>query len=170
MNASFNPFHLVSTYGAFGSITRPPYEIVVEGTGDDVIAPSTHWLEYEFKGKPTDVSRCPPLIAPYHLRLDWLMWFAAMDDYRNNPWFFHFMAKLLENDKDTLGLIKTNPFPNGAPKWVKAELFEYHFTTPDQRRRTGNWWTRSYTREYLPAMSLTRSNLKSVLQGQGWQD
>jgi hypothetical protein len=170
MNASFNPFHLVSTYGAFGSITRPRYEIVVQGTSDEVITPSTRWLEYEFKGKPTDVSRCPPQVAPYHLRLDWLMWFAAMDDYRNYPWFFHFMAKLLENDRDTLSLIKTNPFPNQPPKWVKAELFEYHFTTPDQRRQSGNWWVRTYTRQYLAAISLNGTNLKSILRDQGWRD
>src|SRR5436189_6159190 len=32
MNFSFDPFHLVNTYGAFGSVTKERYEIVIEGT------------------------------------------------------------------------------------------------------------------------------------------
>src|SRR6267378_1422851 len=78
MNASFDPFHIVGTYGAFGSVTKERYEVVIEGTADPVLTPETVWREYEFKGKPTDVRRLPPQVAPYDLRLDWLMWFAAM--------------------------------------------------------------------------------------------
>src|SRR5205814_6985247 len=76
MNTSFNPFHLVGTYGAFGSITRQRFEVIVEGTDEAVLTPATKWREYEFKGKPGDTRRMPSQIAPYHLRLDWLMWFA----------------------------------------------------------------------------------------------
>jgi hypothetical protein len=156
MNTSFNSFHLVGTYGAFGSITRPRYEVVVEGTSDSVITPATRWREYEFKGKPTDLRRCPPLIAPYHLRLDWLMWFAAMDSYRNNPWFVSLMAKLLQDDKDVLSLLRTNPFAGKRPAYVRAELYEYHFTTPAERKAGGDWWKRSYAGQYFPAISLDR--------------
>jgi hypothetical protein len=156
MNTSFNSFHLVGTYGAFGSITRPRYEVVVEGTADSVITPATQWREYEFKGKPTALGRCPPLIAPYHLRLDWLMWFAAMDNYHNNPWLVSLIAKLLEDDKDVLSLLRTNPFRGRPPKYVRAELYEYHFTTPADRRASGDWWKRSYAGRYFPAISLDR--------------
>src|SRR5947207_4228735 len=62
MNTSFEPLHLVNTYGAFGSITRTRYEIVIEGSDDQ-----STWREYEFKGKPGDPSRPAPQIAPYHL-------------------------------------------------------------------------------------------------------
>jgi len=82
MNASFEPLHLVNTYGAFGSITRERYEIVIEGTADENLGDGTVWREYEFKGKPGDPARRPPLVAPYHLRLDWLMWFEAMHHRR----------------------------------------------------------------------------------------
>ena len=70
MNYSWNRFHLVNAYGAFGSITKQRYEIVIEGSNDE-----QEWREYEFRAKPVDVKRGPPQIAPYHLRLDWLMWF-----------------------------------------------------------------------------------------------
>src|SRR5207253_8185130 len=82
MNTSFNSLHLVGTYGAFGSITRPRYEVIVEGTNEGVITSRTKWREYEFKAKPGDLRRMPPQIAPYHFRLDWLMWFAAMGSYQ----------------------------------------------------------------------------------------
>ena len=98
MNTSFNPLHLVGTYGAFGSITRTRYEVVVEGTDDRYPTSATQWREYEFRGKPNATGRMPPQIAPYHLRLDWLMWFAAMGSYSEHPWFVHFVGKLLEGD------------------------------------------------------------------------
>ena len=168
MNRSYNPLHLVGTYGAFGSITRPRYEVVVEGTNEAVLLPSTKWREYEFKGKPGDPSRSPPQIAPYHLRLDWLMWFAALSGYGQHPWFVHFLAKLLEGDASTLGLLRTNPFPNSPPRYVRAALYEYHFTTPDERKRTGLWWDRQLVAAYFPPVSLQTSSFRDYLERMGW--
>lgn len=168
MNTSFNSFHLVGTNGAFGSITRPRYEVIVEGTDDVVITPATQWREYQFKAKPGDVSYRPPQIAPYHLRLDWLMWFAAMSSYQDYPWFVNFVAKLLEGDPDVLSLLRVNPFPQKPPRYVRAELYEYHFTTPEQRKLTGAWWTRSFSGSYFPAISLDTPGFKRILKNQGW--
>ena len=78
MNRSYNRFHLVNTYGAFGRVTRTRYEIVLEGTDDSIISQATHWQEYGFKAKPGDPRRRPPQVAPYHLRLDWAMWFLPL--------------------------------------------------------------------------------------------
>jgi hypothetical protein len=153
MNYSYNPLHLVNTYGAFGGITRLRFEIVVEGA-DGEIEPTTEWKEYEFKGKPGGTRRTPPQIAPYHLRLDWLMWFAAMRPNDIPVWFVNFVAKLLEGDSATLSLLKTNPFPQGPPQYIRAMLYEYRFTTPEERRETGEWWSRTLAGTYLPASSL----------------
>jgi hypothetical protein len=147
MNESFNPFHLVGTYGAFGSITRVRDEIIVEGSDDQ-----STWLAYEFKGKPGDPSKMPPQIAPYHLRLDWMMWFAAMSDYRENPWFTRFLQKLLEGDADTLSLLRSNPFPQHPPRYIRAQLYEYRFTDAATRKQTGAWWTRKLLGPYCPVV------------------
>lgn len=168
MNTVYNRWHLVGTYGAFGSITRPRYEVIVEGTADRVITQSTEWREYEFKAKPGATWRIPPQIAPYHLRLDWLMWFAAFSSYPQHPWFVNFMAKLLEDDRAVLSLLRTNPFPDAAPRFVRASLFEYHFTTPEERRRTGQWWKREYVQPYFPAVSLDNAEFRGILERQGW--
>lgn len=168
MNTSFNSFHLVGTYGAFGSITRPRYEIVVEGTDDAVILPTTQWREYEFKGKPGDLNYMPHQIAPYHLRLDWLMWFAAMSTYQNYPWFVNFVAKLLQGDPAVLRLLRKNPFPGKPPRYIRALQYEYHFTTPEEHRQTGAWWKRSLTGLYFPVVSLDNPGFIQVLQSQGW--
>lgn len=154
MNVSFEPLHLVNTYGAFGTITRPRYEVIVEGTDDPVLAEATRWREYEFIGKPGDVSRTPPQIAPYHLRLDWLMWFAAFSPPSQNPWFISFLEKLLEGDKAVFALLRYNPFPDAPPKFVRALLYEYHFTTPEERNRTGAIWNRKLIELYFPPVSL----------------
>ena len=154
MNFSFNPLHLVNTYGAFGSITRVRQEIVIEGTDAAAIAGATAWREYEFKGKPGDPARTPPQIAPYHLRLDWLMWFAAMSSPSDHPWFTALLVKLLEGDAATLGLLKTNPFPDRPPRYVRALLYEYRFTSREERSRTGRWWTRELLGEYYSPVML----------------
>ncbi len=168
MNATYNPFHLVGTYGAFGSITRTRYEVVIEGTEEPALTPATVWREYEFKGKPGDPARRPTQIAPYHLRIDWLMWFAAMDTYEQHPWFVHLVEKLLQGDTDTLSLLRANPFPEKPPRWTRAELFEYHFTTPDEKRKTGQWWNRRWVGEYFPPVSLEMPAFRRFLEQVGW--
>jgi hypothetical protein len=168
MNTSFNSFHLVGTYGAFGSITRPRYEVVVEGADDQVVTSATEWREYQFKGKPGDVTYRPPQIAPYHLRLDWLMWFAAMSNYQDYPWFVNFIAKLLEGDPGVLSLLRLNPFPKAPPRYIRAQLYEYHFTSPEQRKQTRAWWRRTLVSQYFPAISLDDPGFRQILESQGW--
>jgi hypothetical protein len=168
MNTSYDPLHLVNTYGAFGSITRPRYEVIVEGTDAAVIGPETPWKEYEFKGKPGDVRRRPPQIAPYHLRLDWLMWFCGFTPYSYEPWFVNFTAKLLKNEKNTLSLMAGNPFPDRPPRFVHALRYEYRFTTAAERKETGAWWKRELRGEYFPVVSLGDPAFRSVLEQEGW--
>jgi lipase maturation factor len=153
MNYSFDPLHIVGTYGAFGSITKERYEVVIEGT-DQPVATASAWREYEFKGKPGDVRRRPPQIAPYHLRLDWLMWFAAMSSPTYHSWFVPLAGKLLEGDRATLRLLARDPFPDRPPRFVRARLYLYRFTTPRERQATGAWWHRELVGDYLPAVTL----------------
>jgi hypothetical protein len=148
MNASFDPLHLVNTYGAFGSITRKRREIVIEGCDDLRPSAESAWRAYEFKAKPGEPSRRPPQIAPYHLRLDWLMWFAALSPRYADDWFEPFLDRLLRNDADTLKLLRANPFPDEPPQWVRARLYDYRFTTHDERRATGEWWHRTEIGDY----------------------
>src|SRR5438105_14951753 len=154
MNASFDPFHIVGTYGAFGSVTKERFEIVIEGTADPVLTSDTVWREYEFKGKPGDLKRRPPQVAPYHLRLDWLMWFAAMSSPMYHEWFVPLLAKLLGGDRPTLRLLRPNPFSGHPPRFVRALLYLYRFTTPKEHRETGAWWHRELVGDYVPPVSL----------------
>src|SRR5262245_13464150 len=154
MNSSFEPLHLVNTYGAFGSVTRERNEIVIEGTDEERITAETVWREYEFNGKPGDTSRRPPQVAPYHLRLDWLMWFAAMSDPAQHRWFYALVEKLLEGDAATAGLLRTNPFPDRPPRYVRAVYYAYRFTTPGEHRATGRWWNRERLGEYVGPIRL----------------
>ncbi len=149
MNTSYEALHLVNSYGAFGSITRVRREIVIEGTADAVTGPGTTWQAYEFHGKPGDVRRVPRQFAPYHLRLDWLMWFAALSPAYARSWFVPLVARLLENDRDTLRLLRTNPFPDLPPARIRARVFRYRFTTWQELRETGAWWHRTEEREFL---------------------
>ncbi|MGW1255494.1 lipase maturation factor family protein [Streptomyces sp. NPDC002513] len=155
MNRSFDPLHLVNTYGAFGSVSRTRYEVVVEGTADAVPREDSDWREYEFKGKPGDPRRWPRQYAPYHLRLDWLMWFAALSPAYAGSWFGGLVEGLLENDRDTLRLLRRSPFPQDAPpRYVRAGLYRYRYTTWRELRETGACWQRTYVREYLPPTRL----------------
>jgi hypothetical protein len=168
MNTSFTSLHLVNTYGAFGSITKERFEIVIEGTDDAVVTATTKWTAYEFKGKPGDPGRMPPQIAPYHLRLDWLMWFAAMPSYYFDPWYIHLLQRLLQGDPATLALLKSNPFPDKPPRLIRSSYYRYRYTTPEERRQTGMWWHRELTGSYFPTVSLTDPQFRQILQQLGY--
>jgi lipase maturation factor len=154
MNASFDPLRLVNTYGAFGAITRVRREVVLEGTDDPNPGPDTVWREYQFKAKPGDPRRRPRQVAPYHLRLDWLLWFAAMSPPSAHPWMVTLITRLLEGDPATVALLGPDPFGDQPPALVRARLYRYRFTTPAERRQTGAWWSRELVGEYLPPLRL----------------
>jgi len=167
MNASFEPLHLVNTYGAFGSIGRTRDEVIVEGSGDPAMLDGS-WRAYEFKGKPGDPFRMPPQIAPYQLRLDWQMWFAAMSGYAEEPWFVNFAAKLLQGDRAVLSLLRVNPFANTPPRFIRARLYHYRFSTVSERRKTGAWWQRELAGEWFPPVSLETPGFRRILEDQNW--
>jgi Lipase maturation factor len=155
MNASFDPLRLVNTYGAFGAVTRVRREVVLEGTDDPTPGPGTVWREYQFKAKPGDPRRRPRQVAPYHLRLDWLLWFAAMSSAAAHPWMVTLVTRLLEGDQATRRLLgRPDPFGDHPPALIRARLYRYRFTTPAERRQTGAWWSRELVGEYLPPLRL----------------
>ena len=153
MNMSFNPLHLVNTYVAFGTVGRTRDEVIIEGTDATDISERTEWKEYEFKGKPGAVRRLPPQWAPYHLRLDWLMWFAALSPLYAQQWMRPLLSKLLINDARTVRLLRCNPFPESPPRYVRAQLYRYRFTTWDELRRDRAWWHRTLVGQYLPPLT-----------------
>jgi hypothetical protein len=157
MNASFNPFHIVNTYGAFGSVGRTRYEVVVEGAAADVAGTASDdaWREYEFKGKPEDPGRLPPQVAPYHYRLDWMIWFIPLSPRYAGDWFLVFLVRLLEGDAATLRLLRRNPFPDGPPALVRARLFHYRYSSWREWRDTGRWWVRTLASDYVAPFGLS---------------
>lgn len=143
-----SPFRSVNRYGLFAvmSTTRP--EIIVEGSND-----GTTWLPYEFKYKAGDLRRRPPWVAPYQPRLDWQMWFAALGQYEQEPWFRNFCARLLEGSPSVLGLLAHDPFQGWPPRLIRSELFQYRFSDEATRRRDHSWWTRERLGPYSPVVS-----------------
>ena len=166
MNTSFNRLHLVNTYGAFGSVGRERDEIIFEGTSDATITEKTQWKEYEFKCKPGDPFRRPCIISPYHYRLDWLIWFAAMSGPSQYPWTLHFVWKLLHNDPGTLSLLAKSPFPDSPPRYIRAELYRYEFASLGNP--AGAWWKRERIASWLPPLSAEDRELRGFLASYGW--
>jgi predicted DCC family thiol-disulfide oxidoreductase YuxK len=142
-------FRSLNSYGLFRVMTTTRPEIIVEGSEDSVT-----WQPYEFKYQVGDVQRAPPIVAPHQPRLDWQLWFAALGDVHEEPWFVNFLARLLQGSQPVLRLLKTNPFPDSPPRYIRAKLYEYHFTTWDERQKTGAWWSREEKGMYCPALTL----------------
>ena len=142
-------FHIVGRYGLFAVMTTSRKEIVIEGSDD-----AQDWKAYEFPYKPGDVDRPLPWVAPYQPRLDWQMWFAALSDYQNNRWFPQLMLGILEGSPEVLRLLAIDPFPDKPPLFIRAIIYEYHFSDAATRRKTGAIWTRRYLGDYFPAASL----------------
>ena len=177
MNASFDRLHLVNTYGAFGTVGRERYEIVFEGTEEPLGVESAQWKEYEFKVKPGNPDRRPSVITPYHHRLDWQIWFAAIPAVHGDlrtmprpehyPWVLHFLWKLLHNDKGTLSLIAHNPFPETPPRYVRAALYRYRFAPLGGAREGAAWWDRERVGLWYPAASLYTPEFRRFLEAHG---
>lgn len=146
------PFDVVNSYGLFAVMTTTRPEIVVEGSQD-----GQTWVEYEFKYKPGDVGKPPTWVAPHQPRLDWQMWFAALtgpqDSVLGGGWFSLFMKRLLEGSPEVVGLLGKNPFPTGPPKYIRAQLYSYTFSSPGSAG--GGWWRRELTGIYFPATTLS---------------
>ncbi len=139
------PLRVVNTYGLFTVMTVNRPEIIVEGSDD-----GSNWQAYEFRYKAGNVLRAPPVIEPHQPRLDWQMWFAALENYQQNRWFVNFMRRLLEGEPAVLRLLQYNPFPKAPPKYIRARVFLYEFT----RFGEPGWWRREDRGLYFPAVSL----------------
>jgi hypothetical protein len=163
MNTAFEPLHLVNTYGAFGSVTRVRHEIAIEGTDDEELDAHTTWREYELPCKPGDVTRRPCVVSPWHYRLDWQMWFAAMSSYENEPWIAELVAKILRGDHAIDPLFARDPFPDAPPRWVRVALYRYELT----RRGERGWWKRTPEGEYMRPLSRDDPELLLFLREHG---
>ena len=142
------PLRSINRYGLFAVMTTRRPEIVVEGSDD-----GHTWKPYEFRWKPGDLRRRPAFVAPHQPRLDWQMWFAALGTCEENPWFLNLLARLLQGEPSVLRLLRNNPFPAGPPRFVRATLYDYHFTDRATRRSTGAWWRREPQGLYCPVVS-----------------
>lgn len=142
-------YHIANQYGIFGSMTTQRFEIVFEGSDDGV-----HWKEYLFKYKPSETERRPRRIAPYQPRLDWQAWFLPFRSYEHNEWVQNFMVHLLKGTPDVLRLLRGNPFKDHPPKYVRAIMYEYVYTSWRERKDTGHWWKRKLVGNYTPQFSL----------------
>jgi hypothetical protein len=164
MNTSFTRLPLINTYGAFGSVGHERYQLVFEGTTDETITPATGWREYQWKCQPVDPARRPCWMSPYHRRLDWLLWFAAMGRPRDYPWAVHLVWKLLEGDRAVLGLVGADPFGGTPPRHIQVVEYRYRFAP----RSAGVWWTRERLGTWLPPVSRDNEELQLFLRQQGW--
>lgn len=145
----FEPFRLVNSYGLFSVMTIERPEIIVEGSED-----AHTWHAYEFKWKPGDVRRPLRFIAPHQPRLDWQMWFAALGFYHNHPWVHSFLIRLLEGSPAVLSLLRTNPFPEKPPRYVRCIMYDYRFTSWAERRATKAYWKAERRGIYCPTLEL----------------
>ena len=142
------PLHIVSGYGLFAVMTTERDEIIIQGSYDGV-----EWRDYEFRYKPGDVSRRPPWNIPHQPRLDWQMWFAALEDPRRLRWFPRFLQRVLENEPTVTALMEKNPFPDKPPLYVRAQFYDYTYATR-QEKASGLWWDRRLLGLYFPEAHL----------------
>ncbi|HEY4057473.1 MAG TPA: lipase maturation factor family protein [Kofleriaceae bacterium] len=163
MNRSYDRLDLVNTYGAFGSVGETRHELVIEGTRDADPATAT-WKPYELPCKPGDLARRPCVLGPYHRRLDWLIWFAAMNEQPRDPWVIHFVYKLLTGDATIRTQLASDPFDGAAPTFVRIRRFTYHL----QPLSADTWWTRDNEQLWLEPVSLQTPGLGEALERFGW--
>lgn len=168
MNTSFEPFKLVNTYGAFGSVGRERYEILLEGTSARVLDDTAEWRAYELPCKPGDPMRRPCIASPYHHRLDWQIWFASFRGYEREPWLVLLVHKLLRGEPEIRTLLAKDPFPDDPPTFIRAELYRYELIRLGEEGP--GWWRRTRVDEFLRPMSASDPAMLRFLVGHGLID
>jgi hypothetical protein len=143
-------FRIANRYGLFAVMTENRYEIEFQGSND-----GSTWTPYPFRFKPQDIGVAPGIYAPYQPRFDWNLWFASLGDWREYPWVVRTEERLLQGEPSVLRLFARDPFDGHAPRSVRCLLWQYWFTTPREKRETGNWWRRELQGDYAPALERT---------------
>jgi hypothetical protein len=156
---ALEPFRIANRYGLFAVMTRGRYEIEFQGSND-----GRTWTAYPFRNKPQALNEAPRIYAPYQPRFDWNLWFASLDDWRQNDIVPLTEEKLLAGDRDVLALFRGDPFPQFPPRYVRAVLWQYWFTSMDEKRETGNWWRREYIGLYAPELTMTADGAFIVVE------
>ncbi len=146
------PFQIVNSYGLFAVMTTTRAEIEIQGSND-----GNAWKTYEFRYKPGGLNRAPRWVEPFQPRLDWQMWFAALNSVQNTPWFAGLVIRLLQGSPDVIGLLANDPFPDRPPRFIRALVYDYTFTNRATRRLTGDWWQRTPVGIYLAPVALKPS-------------
>jgi hypothetical protein len=146
--ATLEPFRIANQYGLFAVMTPHRYEIEFQGSND-----GENWVAYPFRYKPQELKDRPRIYAPYQPRFDWNLWFASLGSWQQNLMVPRTEELLLENDRDVLGLFSGNPFPNAPPRLVRAVLWQYWFSTLEQKRTEGVWWQRKFLGAYAPTLT-----------------
>jgi hypothetical protein len=142
------PFRIANAYGLFAVMTPHRYEIEFQGSND-----GEHWIAYPFRYKPQRLDERPRIYAPYQPRFDWNLWFASLGTWQQNPMVPRTEELLLENDRDVLGLFAGNPFSDAPPHFVRAVLWQYWFSTMQEKRTSGVWWRRQLIGPYAPTIT-----------------
>ena len=145
---ALEPFRIANQYGLFAIMTHGRYEIEFQGSNDNQT-----WSPYPFQYKPQSLNERPGIYAPYQPRFEWNLWFASLGDWDQNQIVPLTEERLLANDSDVLSLFRGNPFPQAPPRFVRAVLWQYWFTSIAQKRQTGNWWRRSLLGQYAPTLT-----------------
>jgi lipase maturation factor 1 len=156
---ALEPFRIANQYGLFAVMTRGRYEIEFQGSND-----GTNWTPYPFRFKPQELNQAPGIYAPYQPRFEWNLWFASLGDWQQNNLVPATEERLLVSSPAVLSLFRRNPFPNAPPRYVRAVMWQYWFTTTDEKRKTGNWWRREYQGLYAPELTLTEDGDYAVVE------
>jgi lipase maturation factor 1 len=146
--AWLEPFRIANQYGLFAVMTPHRYEIEFQGSND-----GQHWVAYPFRYKPQDVRERPRIYAPYQPRFDWNLWFASLGSWQQNAIVPRTEELLLDNDRAVLGLFSGNPFPDVPPRMVRAVLWQYWFSSLEEKRSEGVWWRRQFLGSYAPTLT-----------------
>ncbi|MFN2548977.1 MAG: lipase maturation factor family protein [Myxococcales bacterium] len=154
---ALEPLRIANRYGLFAVMTENRYEIEFQGSRD-----GKTWTPYPFRYKPQDPRAAPGIYAPYQPRFEWNLWFASLGGWRSYPWVVRTEMRLLEGSPEVLRLFARDPFQGTLPAYVKAVKWQYWFTTPAEKRRTGEWWRRELLGLYAPALEKTDAGIRPI--------
>ncbi len=135
LQSLYGPWRVINTYHLFGHITRERVEPEFQ-TSDGAL-----WTAHDLRYKPGDPLRAPPFVAPHQPRVDFQLWFYGLSFERGLPPYVGALLEQLCAKPAAVQELFVAALPQ-RPAAVRMVFWRYRFTTPDERRQSGAWWTR----------------------------
>ncbi|XP_050097242.1 lipase maturation factor 2-like [Anopheles aquasalis] len=159
--------YVVNQYGRHLTKMRPVRREIILEYADDL---NGTWQEYGFDYKPWTVERVSslPYAGLYFPRFDFKFYDGAASKLDAQKWFYPLVMRLLQHQQPVLDLFDDRHVPSKAPRFIRASLYQFAYTTLPAKDTSGAFWKRERLGDFFSVFSMDAPHLQEKLKQIGY--